>query len=316
MTKHNKLKEGKKSNIKYTTKQLFIIAILIICSITLVSTLGRYVVNSLNNFFFRTKEFYFFSDKLTEKSSYYQIENWTGIDPYTITINMNSRLNNLKASSYDISYDITYSCSSNATCQLSKNSGNILASTNVDYFNLTLTPSTELAVGDKVWVVITATSTVKYKKNISATFVLTVGKEQVSYEIVDSESNKYMDLNITNTLSYYKVKQAFNSYAVGDKINVDDYLALSDENKAKCYSTQITLSFDPKIVVLDMTNENYLKATNVTTTNIDGTSYINGMTFNIEPISSVVVRFYKKDVSKNYTYPITNSTSIITVTSN
>ena len=65
-----------------------------------------------------------------------------------------------------------------------------------------------------------------------------------------------------------------------------------------------------------MTNSNYLNATNVTTQNIGGIDYINGITFEIEPISSTVVRFYKNDVSQDYTYPITNNTSIITVTSN
>lgn len=312
MRKNNKMK----GNFKYTTKQLFILLILVICSITLVSTLGRYVVNTVNNFFLRSKEFYFNSDKLTEASAYYQLDNWTGIDPYIITINMNSRLNNIRVATYDIGYDITYRCSSNATCQLSKTSGTILATTNEDYFNLVVTPNTSLNVGDTVWVVITAKSNTKYTKTLQATFVFYVGKEKISYEIVDSQSSKYLDLNITNTISYYKVKEAFDSYAVGDKVDVDTYLTLSDDKKSKCYSAQITLSFDPNVVTLDMTNKNYLNATNITTTTINGSSYINGITFNMEPISSAVVRFYKANSSADYTYPITNSTSIITVTSN
>ena len=123
-----------------------------------------------------------------------------------------------------------------------------------------------------------------------------------------------MDLNITNTLSYYKVQTAFDSYNVGDKIDVDTFLNLSNENKEKCYSALITLEFDPKEILLDMTNTNYLNAINTTTTNIDGSNYINSMTFKVEPISSAVVRFYKVDVNKDYTYPIINSKSIIKVT--
>ncbi len=300
---------------KYKTKQLFIIAVVLVCTITLVATFGRYVVNTINNFFVRSKEFYFYSDKLSEESSYYQIDNWTGVDPYTITVNMNSRLNNIKVTTYDIDYDISYKASENCSCQLSKASGTILASSNSDYFNLTITPNTGLTTGDKVWVVITATSNAQYKKTLTATFVLTVGKENLSYEIKDSVASKYLELNITNTLSYYKVSEAFGSYKVDDRIDVDTYLTLSDENKAKCYSALITLEFDPNIVLLDMTNTNYLNATQVSKEVINGSNYINGITFKVEPISSTVVRFYKLDVSKDYTYPIVNDTSIIKLTS-
>lgn len=293
--------------------QILIILVLILCFTTLSVTFGRYVLNEINNFFVRTKEFYFYSDKLKNPSTFYQIDNWSGVDPYTITINMNSMENNLKKSSYDISYNIEYTCSSNATCQLSKTDGIIPSDTNQDSFNLVITPNTGLNTGDKVIVKITTNSTSHYKKELEATFVLVVGKEHVAYEIVDSKSSTYFDLNITNTLSYYKVETDFGSYKAGDKIDVDTYLTLSEEDKNKCYSALITLKFNPKEILLDMTNTNYLNATKTTTTNINGSNYINGMTFKVEPISSAVVRFYKLDVTKDYTYPIKNSTSIVTV---
>lgn len=298
----------------YKKQQIILLLVIVLCSITLVSAFGRYVVNSVNNFFVRTKEFYFYSDKLKENSSIYQIDNWTGVDPYTITINMNSMENNLKRATYDISYNIEYTCSSNATCQLSKTSGVILANTNSDFFNLVITPNTGLTIGDKVTVEITATSTAQYSKTLKARFTLVVGKEKLSYEIEDAKSNKYLDLKITNTLSYYNVQEAFDSYKVGDRIDVDTYLTLSEANRAKCYSALITLKFDPRKVLLDMTNTNYLNAINTTTTNINGSNYINGFTFKVEPISSAVVRFYKIDVEQDYTYPIINSSPIIDVT--
>ena len=228
-------KESKTKSI-YKKQQIIIILVLTLCFITLASAFGRYVLNGINNFFVRTREFYFYSDKLKENSPIYQIDNWTGIDPYTITVNMNSMENNLKKATYDISYDITYECTSNATCQLSKTSGIIPATSNSDYFNLVITPNTGLTTGDKVTVVVNATSSSRYTKTLSARFTLVVGQESLSYEIVDSESNQYLDLNITNTLSYYKVETAFDSYHVGDRIDVDTYLTLSDANKAKCYS--------------------------------------------------------------------------------
>lgn len=299
----------------YKRQQIIIVLIIALCFITLFSAFGRYVLNSVNNFFVRTKEFYFYSDKLSENQAIYQIDNWTGVDPYTITINMNSIENNLKKSTYDIGYNIEYECSSNATCQLSKTNGIILSNTNSDYFNVIITPNTGLSTGDKVTVSITANSTSKYKKKLSAKFTLVVGQEMLSYEIVDAKSNKYLDFNITNTLSYYNVETAFGSYKVGDKIDVDTYLTLSDTDRAKCYSAMVTLNFDPNVVLLDMTNTNYLNAINTTTKKIGNSNYINSITFKVDPISSATVRFYKVDVSKDYTYPIVNSKSIINITS-
>lgn len=300
---------------KFKQKQLLIILVLILCTITLVSSLGRYVANSINNFFLRSKDFYFFSDKLKENIALYQIDNWTGIDDYTITVNMNSMENSLKKTNYDIDYEISYVCSENAICQLSKEQGTITASKSTDYFNLQLTPSTGLKTGDQVWVEITAKSITNYTKTLKAKFTLVVGQESLSYEIVDQEQSKYLDLNITNTLSYYNVETAFGSYAVGDKIDVDTYLNLSEENKEKCYSAMVTLEFNPNEVLLDMTNTNYLNAIEVLTTQIGNSNYINSITFKVAPISSTVVRFYKINVSKDYTYPIVNTTSIIELTS-
>lgn len=298
---------------KLKKQQIIILILIILCFITLTLTFGRYVVKTLNNFYLRSKEFYFYSDKLKENTAIYEIDNWTGVDPYTITINMNSLENNLKKTTYDINYNIEYTCTSNATCQISKQVGTILAQTNSDYFNLVITPNTGLKIGDKVTVNIIANATSPYTKELSASFTLVVGREQLSYEIVDSKNREYLELDLTNTLSYYNVETAFGNYNVGDRIDVDTYLNLSTQDQEKCYSAIVTLKFDPREVLLDMTNENYEKSTNITTININGSNYINGMTFKIDPISSAVVRFYKVDIGKDYTYPIINENSIIEV---
>ena len=52
---------------KYNKRQILIrIAILLMLS-SFVVIFGRYVTKNINNFFVRSKEFYFYSDKLTEK---------------------------------------------------------------------------------------------------------------------------------------------------------------------------------------------------------------------------------------------------------
>lgn len=304
-----------KINKKYKKGQMIIIAFIILNIISFVIIFGRYVTNTINDFFLRSREFYFNSDKLSEDNSIYQVDNWSGVDDYTITINMNSNNNNIEAATYDIGYNITYKCSDNAICQLSKTQGVIYSKTNSDFFNLTITPNAQLSTGDKVIVEVEVNSTAPYKKTLKGKFTLVVGKEKLSYQITDKAQNPYMQLSITNTLSFYTVKEKFDNYNVGDKIDIDTYLNLSDANKQKCYSAIVSIKFDPNEILFDVTNSVYSNATNITSIDIDGKTYINGFTITIDAISSKEIRFYKADVSKDYTYPNGNNKSIITITS-
>ena len=71
----------------------------------------------------------------------------------------------------------------------------------------------------------------------------------------------------------------------------------------------ITLTFDPSLFRLDMTNEAYLKAVRTSTTTLqDGYDYINSVTFRTDALSSTSVRFYKLNTTNNYTYPYVNNT--------
>ena len=300
---------------KYKRKQLIILGLIVLNLISFIVIFGRYLTNTINDFFIRRKEFYFYSDKLSEDNSVYQVDNWSGVDDYIITINMNSNNNNIEVASYDIGYNISYKCTDNAICQLSKTEGIILANTNSDFFNLTITPNMQLNTGDKVVVEVEVNSTAPYKKTLKGKFTLVVGKEKLTYQITDSAQNPYMQLSMTNTLTFYNVNESFGTYNVGDKIDIDTYLGLSDAEKAKCYSAMVDIKFDPTEILFDVTNSAYSDATNMTTTTINGKTYINGFTIKIDAISSKEIRFYKVDVSKNYTYPNKNNVSIVTVTS-
>lgn len=302
-----------KNNLKKT--QILLIMAILICIISFIVIFGRYLTNNVNDFFVRSKEFYFYSDKLEEDTAVFQVDNWSGVDDYVITVNMNSRKNNLKVASYDIGYTISYTCSDNAICQLSKTEGIIYSNNNSDYFNLTITPNRQLETGDKVVVEIEAKSTAKYQKTLKGKFTLVVGKEKLSYQITDKPQNPYMELSLTNTLSYYIVNEAFGNYSVNNKIDIDTYLALTEENKAKCSSTIVTITFNPEQVLLDITNESYSKAKNIETTTVNGKTYINKFTILIDAISSTDLRFYKVDVSKDYTYPNGNEPSVLSITS-
>lgn len=291
-----------------------ILAILL-CITSFVIIFGRYVTENVSDFFMRSKEFYFYSDKLDERISIFQVENWSGVDDYIITVNMNSRKNNIESATYDIGYDITYKCSDNAICQLSKTSGVIDKNTNTDFFNLIVTPNTQLHTGDKVIVQIEATSNTGYVKTIKGKFTLVVGQENLTYQITDEPDSPYMDLRITNTISYYIVDQVFGEHAIGDRIDIDEYLSLTDIDKAKCHSAIVTVKFEPDKILLDNTSEDYQNATDVTTTIIDGKTYITGITLAIDAISSADLRFYKVDTSKDYTYPNINNYSVVAITS-
>lgn len=304
----------KKKN-KYLRRQIIILISLVICILSFVVIFGRYLTNNINNFFVKSEEFYFYSDKLSENTSIYEIDNWSGVDDYVITINMNSTKNNIEAATYDIGYSVSYECTDNAICTLSKTAGIISHSTNTDFFNITITPNMQLETGDRVIVEIEVTSTAQYKKTLKGRFTLVVGKENLSYQITDKSQNPYMELSITNTLSYYIVDQAFSNYTAGQKIDIDTYLALTDEEKKKCYSNIVTIRFNPTEILFDVTNNAYGDATNIKTTTIDGKTYINEITIPIDAVSSRDLRFYKVDISKDYTYPNESNTSIVTITS-
>ncbi len=303
MKRTNKRRFKKNKNRKVTNYILMVLALIIIFLIPLIVTLSRYAIDSINNYFARTKEFYFLSDKLTTDNYPYVINNWSGVDDYIIAIHMSSMENNLLKTSYDIDYDITYTASSQIMCQLSKTSGTILASTNEDTFTLTITPATQLRDGDSVSVSVKVESKTAFEKTLEARFTLRVAQEQLSYSITDKINSPYMTVNITNSLSYYVIRQAFGTYNVGDRIKIEVYRALSDVDKAKCSSAEVKVDFDPTRYVLDMTNKNYLDAITVTHQMIDGHSHINGITFAIDAVSSTNVRLYKRNILENNTYP-------------
>ena len=293
--------------------KLIILVFIIIGSIAIGATYGRYVYQDIRNFYLATKNFYFNSDKLKETMARYQIDNWSGVDSFNIIINMNSLKNNKVKATSDIEYNIKHECSNNINCIVSKESGVIFSNTNTDQFIITVTPKRTLNEGEVVTVYVETNSTSPYTKKLSGFFSLKIGIPGLSYEIVDSKDSPYLKLDITNTLDYYKVKESFLDYQVDDKIDINTYLSLSLENQNKCASAIITLEFDPSIVPLDMTTSAYLRAISYETKVIDEYDYINKFSFKLDALSSEVVIFYKKNSQENYTYPFETNTSIIDV---
>ncbi len=286
---------------------IFIIAIMLTFSVSL----GRYVYKKVLDLYFTTKNFYFESDKLKSTEARYSLDYWNGVDPYNIVINMNSFKNSILKSSTDIPYDISYVCPDNVICSSTKQSSTILQSTNTDSFVFTMTPNDIFSDNDRVTVKVIATSRTPYVKTLSASFTFVVGRYGLSHEISDSAGSPYLLLKVTNTLDSYYVKEAFDSYSVGDSISSTIYDGLSAANKAKCASAVITVSFNPNTIKIDNTATDYLNAYNIETQQIGSYDYVKKFTFDMDSSVSNVVKFYKNDKSVDY-----SNANVVNVTYN
>lgn len=304
-----------KNYLKKRKLILYIIALIIVSPISL--AMSRYINKLVTNYYLETQKFYFTSDKLTEDNNIYTIENWSGVENISMDIQLESRKNQYEVAESDINYTVSYTCEEGVSCSISKTSGTIYSSTNVDSVTLDLVPNKTFENGETTRITVTATSTSPYKKTIAATFILKVGKKGISYEIQDEVYQTYLFLKITNSKNFYRVNESFGQYTQNQEIDYLEYLELSDEDKNKCTSTLINISFDPNIIILDTTSPILSKvvASDISTVTIDNKNYISGIKFKMDALSSEAIRFYKKNTTKNYTYPIVNKDSIITLTS-
>ncbi len=300
--------------IEKIKKMNTVLIFLILISIVVISTLGRFVYVEIRDSFFVTQNFFFQSDKLTESHAHYQINDYNGVDSYDIIINLNTLDNNMLKTTTDVDYDVTYSCSSNANCSVSKSEGTIYSSNSTDYFIATVAPNVTLQDQDTISIEVAVKSTSPYEKELSAEFVLQVGHYGLSHRIDDGVGDPYLELSVTNTLDYYTVLEPFESYDIYDTIDIQTYLGLSEENKQKCASSIVEFSFDPNVLRLNMTSDIYIESLRIETETIDGHEYINFISFKIDAISSVRTKFYKVDDQNDHTYPFVNEDSIVEVT--
>lgn len=303
-------------NIIRENKQISIIILISLFIFLAISiTFGRYIYNAVHDFILETKGFYFNSSVLKKNNKTYNINNWDGVNSYEFTIDLNNKKTNDIYTTADISYEAYVSCENTVTCKLSKQTGIIYENAHTDSYIITVTPKKAFQAGETVRINTSVISKSPYTKTISATYILGVQKPKFSYYIEDSTNAKFLTLNLTNSIGYYKVQTPFLNYNVGDEISIDTYNNLTLENKKKCFSAIVTLTFDPRKVLLDMTNDTYLDKlpTNYQETYINGYRYVKKYSFKIDASSNTKIIFYKETLSNNYTYPIVNNSSIINV---
>ncbi len=341
----------KKNQIKKLPKiKLFFIVFgfIVLSTFIIKPSYARYIYNGIKDYYYESQGFYFNCDKLSVNGAVFQLDNWDGVNTFPVNYTLNSIKNDLIAAPDDIEYEVEeFKCTSNyyvvtsafgsyspgdripesnynglsdankqrcrptANCTITKEDGTIGSNTHTDSFSVNITPIDTLVQGDYVMLSVKVKSTSPYEKELTGTVRLNVGVPGISYEIVDKGGQPYLDFKITNTLNYYRVAIPFGSYTQGAPIDEAVYNTLSAADKAKCTSALIRLTFNPNIILVDVTSDFYDNAYSYTTQMIDGKAFINGITFGVDRVSSISIRFYKKNNYNNYTNPFNNNSPII-----
>lgn len=271
MVKHRKEKKLNKVKVGIT---IFLIVLVIT-----IAVFGRYIYNNAREAYFTAKQFFFTSDLLTLDNQTYTYENWGGIDVYEINVDLYSYANTLLRLDYDLNYEIScealqptkIKCGINSADGPTKTNGIIYATTNVSKVTIFVTPLTQINKGEVVTVAIRASTQEPYKKEISC---------EVSLKVQEVTENTYEIEDVVNR-----------NYAVLKLVNAQDT------------ALQYTLTFDPRELRLDLNDEIYVNKISAETTTISGNEYVNKIVFNMDAEAAKNIKFYKVDMSQDYTYP-------------
>ena len=281
-------KEKKLNKVKVS------IAIFLIVIVITIGVFGRYIYNNVREAYFTAKQFFFTSDLLTLDNQTYTYENWGGIDVYEINVDLYSYANTLLRLDYDLNYEIScealqptkIKCGINSADGPTTTNGIIYAKTdgqanNVSKVTIFVTPLTQINKGETVTVAIRASTQEPYKKEISC---------EVSLKVKEQTTNIYEIEDVVNR-----------NYAVLKLVNAQDT------------ALQYTLTFNPRELRLDLNDEIYVNKISAETTTIDGNEYVNEIVFYMDKESAKNIKFYKVDMSQDYTYPSGETTPAIDV---
>lgn len=265
-------------------KKIIIITFIILFAIiaTTTMTFGKYIYNSVWNYYLSSKEFYFQSDLLSENSRDNSILKWDGSD---INFLIKNSENNELVSEYSISYELTCevmgeakeyidcklngldsdtfegTLASESKCTNLKNQTDVSSmtkaecevsgytwveevSTKKNYFNLILKDETKSI--DEVSVKITAQSILPYKKTLIGIFNLNK-VDYVEEEIITNYQSysDFDEISITNTTEEKKcVLISFDSENYSIDVNLNDILSYEIDSNKKI--NQISLKMDKK----------------------------------------------------------------------
>ena len=74
----------------------------------------------------------------------------------------------------------------------------------------------------------------------------------------------------------------------------------------------VSLQFDPNVVRIDLNDEAYFDRIQ-NSEKIDSNGFIEKFIFTMDKESSKNIKFYKMDITQDYTYPSGSTTSVITI---
>ena len=153
---------------------------------------------------------------------------------------------------------------------------------NVSRLKIVVTPKRSIEKDEKIKVKIKASTKEPYKKEISCEITLRVKQITVnSYIIEDVANRNYLSLNLIN---------------------------------AQASGMPVTLSFDPSVVRIDLSDEAYINRVEESEA-VDSNGFVKRFTFTMDKESTKNVKFYNVNMSENYTYPSGNLSPVITVSS-
>lgn len=280
--------------MKIKGRKIFLIFTLLIALFSVIFvTSGKYIYNSVWNYYLKSKGFYFESDLLNTNTKKNSFLKWDGSDIY---FTVKNSLNNELVSEYDISYKISCTvleeeseyidcilngtnssvyngslssvakCVNNidetdvsklnkADCEINGYTWNNEITLKNNYFNLILKDETKNI--DEVSIKITAESSSPYHKTLTGIF---------NINKVDSEG--------TELITYY---QNFNEY--------DELSITNTTQNDKC----AVINFNADNFLID------LNSTSILEYNTDSNEKVNQISIKIEKQSSNIYKFYKMD---------------------
>lgn len=154
------------------------------------------------------------------------------------------------------------------------------AEDNVSRIKIVVTPKTQIEQNDIITIRIKASTQEPYQKEISCEISLRI--QQVlanSYEIEDVANRNYVILKMENT------------HNTGGNVS---------------------LEFDPNVIRIDLNDEAYLNRIEGSE-EVDSNGYVEKFVFTMEKESAKNIKFYKVDMSQDYTYPSGDTDSVISV---
>lgn len=266
---------------------LVFVAFSIILSITKTITFARYAFESLRETYFISNEFFFYSSNVYLDDGV-TINDWDGVSEYKIYTSVYNYIDELRWTKEDIPYTTSINCNPSISGSVSCTypAGTIETETTGGTTNricLTLTNPNNLEFKDGDYVDVSAviTSTSPYRKSLNLTFKIYVNIKEVTHKVIDSTNQAYLDLVLSNNTNA---------------------------------ASTISIGWDKNVVLVDNTNTIVNDSATTKRTEIyNSKNYINQLTFIVPAKTAYKIRYYKIDKTQNYTYPVTNTSSIFNI---